>query len=1150
MKATRSIRSLVLPALTLLSTLAHTAPPAPAEPNLLRNPSFEAVEPHGAPAAWSVSFDKPPPATRTPRTVLASLPGGQHGERQARLTVPDAVGWALVQQLVPRSLQPGEEYAFSLSLKGDKAARVELYLAAVPALKGRPHCAIRQRLSVSAAWARHEVRLRVDDDTKYVKLRCLVQAYDPGLPLAMDDARCRQTHATGARTVTSAVTGCVRTDAAPTIDGELNDPCWQNAGRASGFLCLPDQHDRNRRRAVEQTTALLAYDQEHLHLAFQCLESDMTALHQEIAERDGPVHEDDCVEIFLAPPRSAVLSAYPGFGEYFHLIVNSRGVQRDGIGFHAVWNAEWRAATATSGTAWTAEMSIPFAALGAFPENGDFWKVNFCRHETRLAEFSSWSPLEERFHEPQHFGTIGFVSALDSARLLEEHAAQRAGEEIRNAHLAQAEAVLDRARSAAETLAGLTPQDETLRRVRLELDSLVRETGQTVGSLRAAPRESLLQQQEPLQAEDKRRQRRCAQLCNRAWVLACSARDGGRGATRGAYAVFEVKPVSDTRTLPSTNVHGRAPAAALSVAACPGEYEPASFVVVGSRDLEDFIVTPGPLRNGAQALPAAAIDLKLVKCWHQAADRDLWEVGYLNPKGSVLLPELLLNDDALIRVDIAAKTNAVRVSDLQGQGAAYVDLTGPNEAFERVHFGRISDAPALQPVRIPAGACQQFWVTVRPPDDAQPGEYAGTLALRAANAPETELPLRVRVHPFRLARSVVEQVVFCVARMGREEMLRNGYIREHGPAFNHYWSRRHMRLALRNLRRHGIDAPMFPQTLFGERSLSTRQVRSFFAEYMQMLVDAGYPRERFYCQPPNVADTIFPGLKVPFVNYWRADPKAAEARFKWGPGLRPRATVYLNYANEILDCVRELKAKADAHGFGEFWFYFADEIMDHEQRAVFPLLQLYRQAGVKCFFSTSTTYFIDAKGRLTNPALWDAAMRSVDGVTFAQKLKPELAAKAGPAGVRLYSYNNPQMGVEHPHTYRRNYGLALWKAGYAGAMNYCYTDGRWNEFASAGLRGHCMVYPSADRMIDTLQWEGYREGVDDLRYLSTLLQATDRAKAHPARRQEALDAEQWLRSLPVFDTLGWDGFREGVDDPDLDELRAQIADRIVRLSRD
>ena len=87
-------------------------------------------------------------------------------------------------------------------------------------------------------------------------------------------------------------------------------------------------------------------------------------------------------------------------------------------------------------------------------------------------------------------------------------------------------------------------------------------------------------------------------------------------------------------------------------------------------------------------------------------------------------------------------------------------------------------------------------------------------------------------------------------------------------------------------------------------------------------------------------------------------------------------------------------------------------------------------------------------------------------------------------------------------------------------------------------RGHHkdfnFAYPTVDGVIDTLAFEGMREAVDDARYVATLLRAAEAARADPARRAKAAEAERWIRSV---DTTG-----------DLDELRRQIVGRILELA--
>ena len=72
-------------------------------------------------------------------------------------------------------------------------------------------------------------------------------------------------------------------------------------------------------------------------------------------------------------------------------------------------------------------------------------------------------------------------------------------------------------------------------------------------------------------------------------------------------------------------------------------------------------------------------------------------------------------------------------------------------------------------------------------------------------------------------------------------------------------------------------------------------------------------------------------------------------------------------------------------------------------------------------------------------------------------------------------------------------------------------------------------------MIDTIQWEGFREGVDDVRYLTTLLDLVEQAKASPAKQQLAKEAEKWMATMDVAS--------------DLDGLRTKIVQWIVQLTR-
>lgn len=130
------------------------------------------------------------------------------------------------------------------------------------------------------------------------------------------------------------------------------------------------------------------------------------------------------------------------------------------------------------------------------------------------------------------------------------------------------------------------------------------------------------------------------------------------------------------------------------------------------------------------------------------------------------------------------------------------------------------------------------------------------------------------------------------------------------------------------------------------------------------------------------------------------------------------------------------------------------------------------------------------------------------------------------AGTRVYMYNQPQVGVEGPEVYRLNYGVSAWRAGFDGVMSYAYQHSMgsiWNDFDNPRFKDHVFAYPTIDGVIDTIAWEGFREGVDDVRYISTLIEMAGSDESGRANaviqkiRAEALSPE--IVRMEVEETL-------------------------------
>ena len=95
----------------------------------------------------------------------------------------------------------------------------------------------------------------------------------------------------------------------------------------------------------------------------------------------------------------------------------------------------------------------------------------------------------------------------------------------------------------------------------------------------------------------------------------------------------------------------------------------------------------------------------------------------------------------------------------------------------------------------------------------------------------------------------------------------------------------------------------------------------------------------------------------------------------------------------------------------------------------------------------------------------------------------------------------------------------------------------WNDYAGpvGSYRALNMVYPTDDGVIDTVQWEGYREGIDDIKYATTLMQAVAKGEnsKNASKMSLAAEAEKYIEEV---DLSG-----------DLDTVREQIIDYILRL---
>ena len=537
----------------------------------------------------------------------------------------------------------------------------------------------------------------------------------------------------------------------------------------------------------------------------------------------------------------------------------------------------------------------------------------------------------------------------------------------------------------------------------------------------------------------------------------------------GPLTVYRLDPITSVRTLPDCfpEVPGEV-GGELRLSGCRDEYESASFAVYAHEELQNLRLEIGDLRTGDHILANAHFDPYVVKCWYQAGRAVMFHDGVKR-----LVPELLLKDDALVKVDFENQTNAVRTTVADG---ATKDLRASGMDPQFLEELRPMDASTLQAVTISAQTLKQFWLTLHIPVDAVAGKYRGSLYLSAEGVAPVEVPLEVTVHAFELAQP---KMIYSIYYQGKLDPKNQ----PNGTIAAHYKSEEQYLVELRDMIAHGVRYPNLWQTY----------ASGFVPRALQLRKEAGLPSDRLFINSPPGAPASAAGT----VQRWR-------------------------------------KLAAD-FGYQDIYLYGLDEASGNRLRIQKPSWDNVQKAGGRMYASAWKEDPFEVMGSLLDVLVWSGG------------LQPEKAKRWHSVGSKIFSYSNPQVGVEEPLFYRYNFGLALWKAGYDGAMDFAYQHAYghiWNDFDSERFRDHCFTYPTVHGVVGTLQWEGFREGVDDVRYITTLEQVLETA----GDTETAVEARQWLDALRRQNAQQQGSWKAQSLPADLDQIRAWVASWIKQLA--
>ena len=537
---------------------------------------------------------------------------------------------------------------------------------------------------------------------------------------------------------------------------------------------------------------------------------------------------------------------------------------------------------------------------------------------------------------------------------------------------------------------------------------------------------------------------------------------------------YAVPPMSSVKRLPNVIPVDGEVSDQLKIIAAKGEFEPASFVVTSSKDISALELKTSDLKGEKGEIPAGAIDIKVVKCWYQGGTA--WHSYFGDPTRRELIPELLLNDDSLIKVDYKTKDNYLRVDYPSGGKYVWVSYTSQNDTgFFNHNTEPVSDSKSLMPVKLSVGENKQFWITVKVPENAAEGNYQGKINLIADGQAIGAMTLNLRVLPFTLPEP---KTYYDIQKDFYASIYNHCGIAEHMKYNGKEMEQASKKLLAEyaNMRDHGCLYPLLPD--WDRKNTLGTESRDAFVRQLEILKKSGLKTK-----------PVFGAVNA--TDYWTIFRKTAERE------------------NDLL----KFKQCADEE------FAIVKKVLGHND--VYSIG--WDEPGMSTLVGQRDTWkYIHEKGGNIISTSKDKhliyAGFNEDFANYGGSYSAESARKWHLIGGRVATYASPHTGPENPDLIRRTHGMNLYKADLDGTCNYMYYEGDpniWNEFNKVQYRSFCMVYPTKEDVIDTLAWEGFREGIDDIRYATKLWQIAAQAieTGNVDKRYAGKIALQWLANL-------------------------------------
>ncbi|MEI7904433.1 MAG: glycoside hydrolase domain-containing protein [Candidatus Firestonebacteria bacterium] len=386
--------------------------------------------------------------------------------------------------------------------------------------------------------------------------------------------------------------------------------------------------------------------------------------------------------------------------------------------------------------------------------------------------------------------------------------------------------------------------------------------------------------------------------------------------------------------------------------------------------------------------------------------------------------------------------------------------------------------------RIDKGIAKQIWINIKVPEDSPPGTYRGIIMFEPEGRPASEIKAEVKVLPFKLMQPPPE-------------------VMNWAPMMSGTWDFERLEQEFKCIKEHGMT---------GEITSSLNPVGEDFTNanrYMELAKKAGLPGKFIMSTYGTQGYGTIANCAGPFGMGEKNFCEEAYTKLKAG--------------------LAKVKANAEQNKWLPYTMYLSSELGgiivpgDEYDRMMKYAEEYYTAARSVSGIKLLATF--NKQDELKRH--WN--LPTLDEFGFNGEMFPawEEAAKMKPSWMTFIAVDQ-----------RFGYGFYLWRFNFKGGRPWCLNPGVMFP-REAGL-----VYYFNKIAHPSVRFERIREGVDDYKYVYTLLEHIKKAKADG---KDASAAENTLKKIFLKLPYNHKTDTPGFDYLKMDSYRSQIAEEIEHL---